>query len=225
MEYKPENREDYDQETIFRDIDHIMEAVDFVGMVSVIGGEPFLHPQLPEIIEHLLKWENFGAVNITTNGIFTVSEDVLRALCYDRVKISFSVYDQFLTEQQKRILEHNIELVKKTGINYSVAHPLWVKPQAFKPYGYTQTQMAVQREQCGSIKMSAAVKGGKFVACTTVENLDGLGLYDIGEDIVDVTVREGLRERLIVNLSKPFYQACQYCGNEKMEEIPAGEQV
>lgn len=224
-EYRPEDRKDYAKQAIFRDIDHVMEAIDFVGMVSVIGGEPFLHPHLPEIIGHLLKWKNFGAVNITTNGIFTVSEDFIRALCHDRVKISFSAYSQFLTEQQKRILDHNISLAERSGISYSVAHPLWVTPQELRPYGYTQQHMREAKAHCSSRKMGVSVKDGKFIACTTVENLDGLRLYHNSGDIVDVTVREGLRERLAEHLDKPFYQACQYCGNEKMEEIPAGEQL
>jgi len=224
-EYPVEKRKDFAKDKVIRDIDHVMNAVDFVGMISVIGGEPFLHPDLNEIVDHLLKWKNFGVVNITTNGIFHVSEEIICRLKDRRVKISFSAYDSFLTQQQQRLLNHNIELVQNAGINYSIAHPLWCKPSELEPHQHSERHMTEKKKLCESTKMCAAVRDGKFIACSVVENIDGLGLYDIGDDLVDVTTQEGLRERLIQNRAKPFYHACRYCGDAGMEEIPAGEQI
>lgn len=50
--YAPADRIDYSYESVCRDFDNFMSAVDFVGMVSVIGGEPFIHPRLGDIVEH-----------------------------------------------------------------------------------------------------------------------------------------------------------------------------
>ena len=85
--------------------------------------------------------------------------------------------------------------------------------------------MTAKKLGCSCKKMGASVRNGKFIACSTIEVLDGLGPYDVSGDIVDITEAENLRERLIENRRRPYYSACQYCMDGEAEEIPAGEQV
>ena len=113
-----------------------MGAVDFVGMISLIGGEPFVHKDLAEIVQYCLTKNNFGVVNITTNGICKMTKEMLQTIKNDRVKISFSCYDKFLNEKQKNLLKDNIALVEQSGISYSISNPLWNKPQELINYEY-----------------------------------------------------------------------------------------
>lgn len=224
-EYLPEDKKDFALADIKRDMDHFLGAADFVGMVSIIGGEPFLHPQLLEIIEHLMTKENFGVINITTNGIVKLTEVLLQKLKSDRVKISFSIYDSYLSEKQMDLLKNNIELVKQSGISYSLSHPLWVKPQELKEYDYEENFMIQRKHNCDSIKMCAAVRDGIFYPCSVAENIESLHLYSAGNALVDVKIKENLKERLSECLKQQYFDACRYCGSEEAEEIEAGEQV
>lgn len=224
-EYRPEDRKDFTLEHIKRDISHFLEAVNFVGMISVIGGEPFLHPELTEIVKYCLTKDNFGVVNITTNGVVNLTEEVLSEIRDDRVKISFSIYDTYLTERQKKILERNIELVKRSGINYSLSHPLWVKPGEIKEYAYSKIFMKNRKQHCDSIKMCASVRDGIFYPCTIAENIESLHRFFAGNARVDVTKKERLKERLVECLEQEYFDACRYCCSDVPEEIIAGEQV
>lgn len=224
-EYAPEDRVDFPLDNIIRDIDNFLGAVDFVGMLSIIGGEPFIHPHLEQIISHCLTKKNFGVVNITTNGIVKITEELLSKIKSDRVKISFSIYDNFLTEKQKNLLERNIDIVQKSGISYSLSYPLWVKPQELCDYGHTEELMNLKRKNCDSIKMCAAIRDGIFCPCSIAENILSLHKFTEEKSFVDVKNPQQLRERLIECLNLPFFEACRFCGNGKAEEILAGEQV
>ena len=224
-EYRGEDKKDFPLENIKRDISNFLEAADFVGMISIIGGEPFVHPNLVEIVEHCLTKDNFGVVNITTNGIVKLTQEALERLKDDRVKISFSIYDTYLTQKQKQLLEKNIELVKESGINYSLSHPLWVKPGEIKDYKYDDTFMRKRKQHCDSIKMCASVRDGIFYPCTMAENIESLHICSAGNAKVDVTEKEELRERLLKCLEEEYFDACRFCSSEALEEIIAGEQV
>ena len=226
-EYTEKDKIDFDFKDIIRDIDSFLSAVDFVGMISIIGGEPFVHPRLPDIVEYCLTKDNFGVVNITTNGVVHISREVLSRLKNERVKVSFSIYDTYLTEAQKQLLKDNIDLVKESGISYSLSHPLWVKPGELKDYGYDREYMVKKKKTCSAIDMTAAVIGGVFYPCTIAQNIEGLHKFSAGNALVDVRQREGLRERLRRCLSQESFDACRYCGQGSSGsiEIPAGEQV
>lgn len=224
-EYPPEDKVDFTFENIKRDIDHFMSAVDFVGMISIIGGEPFLHPDLVAIVKHCLTKDNFGVVNITTNGIVKLTEELLCELKDRRVKISFSIYDTYLTEKQKELLEKNIEMVRCSGISFSLSHPLWVKPGELKDYAYQKEYMKEKKKNCDSIKMCAAVRNGVFYPCSTAENIESLHKFQAGNSAVNVKEKKELCKRLKNCLAQEYFEACRYCSSEAAQEITAGEQA
>lgn len=224
-QYKTEDIIDFAVADIKRDIDYFLGAVDFVGMISIIGGEPFLHPNLLEIVEHCLTKDNFGVVNITTNGVIKLTKELLQGLKNDRVKISFSIYDSYLSEKQKDLLAYNIEMVRQSGVSYSISYPLWIKPQELKDYKYDKEKMVEKKKNCDNIKMCAAVRNGFFYPCTTAENIESLHKFSAGNALVDVKEKENLRERLMGCLQQEYFEACRYCGSGEAEEIRAGEQV
>lgn len=226
LNYNDSERVDFDKDNIKRDIELFLDAVDFVGMVSIIGGEPFLHPDLVEIVNYCLNKTNFGVVNITTNGICKITPKMLSKLKNDRVKISFSYYDKYLDTKRKQLINENIELVKASGIACSVAHPLWVKPQEIRDYKYNNASLKSYKSNCESIKMCVAVKNGKFLPCSNIENIEGLDLYNIDQDYVIIEDKETemLREEIIKCLEQDCFKSCRYCGHAKSIEIQAGEQ-
>jgi organic radical activating enzyme len=224
-EYKPEDRRDFALEDIKRDIDNFLDAVDFCGMVSIIGGEPFIYPHITEVVKHCLTKENFGIVNITTNGIANLTEELLEEIKDVRVKIHFSLYDTYLNETQKALLQRNIELVKKSGINYSIGQPLWGIPAEIKDYGYSEEIMKNKKKNCENVRLCPSARDGVFHACSFAETIEGLHLYPLGNVVVDLKEKENLRERLMECVNQDYYDICRYCSSEKTQQIVAGEQM
>ncbi|WP_373265346.1 radical SAM protein [Hungatella hathewayi] len=224
-DYAPEDRKDFPLEQIKRDMDQFFSAVDFVGMVSVIGGEPLMHNQLKEIVSHCLTKKNFGVLNVTTNGIGALPEDLLEVLKNERVKVSISRYDRFLNDRQISRIEENIKLLTQARIVYSVSDPIWNRPGKIQLQNYPDGELSGLKDHCKVTHMCAAVREGVFIPCSIIENMAGLHLYDYRSDCVILSQVEDLRKSLIENLRKPYYEACRYCPRSGTEEIPAGEQA
>lgn len=224
-EYAAQDRVIFPLSRILSDIDNFLSAVDFVGMISIIGGEPFVHKNIDEIVQHCLKYDNFGVVNITTNGVVGINKETLCKIRNPRVKISFSLYDDFLDEHQKKKLQSNIDLVKECGMNFSLSKPLWTLPGNIERQNRTFEQNRQRALKCQSRKMAASIRNGLFLPCTIIENATGLHLIDVSKDCVDITSAVGLRERLLHNLNSIPYEACSYCPDGNNLQIPAGEQA
>ena len=104
-------------EQISSDIDTFFSAIDTVGFVSLIGGEPFTHPDLLAIIDKILEKRNFGVLGITTNGVCKIGPELLEKLKNDRIRVIFSDYTRSLDEKQKVLFAKNIQKIREYGIN------------------------------------------------------------------------------------------------------------
>jgi len=206
------------------DYDNFMKNEDAVGMVSIIGGEPFLHPDIVEFAQHCLKYEHFGALNITTNGVCKITEDMLTKLKNPRLKITFSDYTQFLTEKQKELFNRNIDKVKSAGINMGIGVPIWSMPGDIERFDYSEDYMTTRKASCRSIELCSTIVDGHFVPCTLAEVTRGLKILDFPEDYVDLSSDENLRDRIYNCFNKEYYETCRYCTNIDGKLIPAGEQ-
>lgn len=223
--YPVEERKNYDLDNILRDIKNFMDAVDFVGMVSIIGGEPFLHENLDKIVLELLKYKNLGVVNITTNGVCQITQDLLQKIKNPRVKISFSIYKSYLSDAQKKLIDKSVQIVRESGINYSLSEPVWSIPGKVEKIIIRDKGSAIFRKaNCKNKIMAVSVRDGKFIPCSTIEVGTGLSILS-DEDCVDVNDAQGLKERLRDSLERECYTACQYCKDGGSETIIAGEQI
>jgi hypothetical protein len=56
-------------------------SFDRIGRLTIAGGEPFLHPQLPELVDFFSKYfDRMNMFEIITNGTIVPSERLLKAL-------------------------------------------------------------------------------------------------------------------------------------------------
>lgn len=225
IEYPEDKVIDFPLEKIKEDMDTILDVIDAVGMISIIGGEPFIHPQLVEIVKHCLSKKNFGAINITTNGICKITSNILQQINDDRVKITFSNYSKSLNKAQKELFNKNVNNVKNSGISYSVGTPVWSMPAPIKDYQYSVDRMIDMKSKCESRRICSSVVNGKYIPCSIAEVVNGLALHDIELEYVDLLNKENLRERMKKFLDKPYYKICRYCSQEESIQIPAGVQA
>lgn len=222
--YPKEKVVDFPLERIKQDIDIFLDAIDAIGMISIIGGEPFVHPNIIEIVKYCLTKKNFGALNITTNGICKITSDMLNEIKNERVKISFSDYTKFLNENQRALFNKNIEIVKNSGISFSVGIPLWSLPASIKNYDHTIEKMSEMKQNCESMRLCSSVVNGKYVPCSVAEVANGLEMNTFESNYVDLVNSENVRERIKEFINRPCYEICKYCPQIESMQIPAGEQ-
>jgi organic radical activating enzyme len=110
-----------DVQIILSDIDSYFNLVDYVSIFHLVGGEPFLHPNIKDIIEYILEKysDKIDKFIITTNGTVLPREEILEVLKNNNVILSVSNYSNKL-EKLKSKVERVVDTYKVNNINHYV---------------------------------------------------------------------------------------------------------
>jgi organic radical activating enzyme len=110
-----------DIQIILSDIDSYFNLVDYVSIFHLVGGEPFLHPNIKNIIEYILEKysDKIDKFIITTNGTVLPREEILEVLKNNNVILSISNYSNKL-EKLKSKVERVVDTYKISNINHYV---------------------------------------------------------------------------------------------------------
>lgn len=93
----------FPKKEILFDFAAIEKYVDRFDTVNLIGGEPLLHPDLPEIIEALTKYKKVKKITVVTNGTICPSPELIQSLKNKKVYVVISNYFP-LSKELNRIL-------------------------------------------------------------------------------------------------------------------------
>lgn len=225
--FSSSERVNFPFERIKKDIDIFFAAVDSIGFVSLIGGEPFLHPDLNKIVDLVLEKDNFGVLGITTNGICTISSDHLAKLRNERTRVIFSNYCESLSQHRKRIFDDNVSKVKEAGINFSVGVPLWATPPSLVRHKISQELKIIMKRDCHSVKTCQTIRNGVYYPCATAVEVREHHVADYPLDYVvleDASSPLILRNRIKEVNERLYYLSCEHCADGG-EQLPCpGEQ-
>lgn len=107
--------------SILSDINIFFQKVDYVSIFHLVGGEPFLHPNIKEIIQHIENnYSNkIDKFIITTNGTVLPNSDILNLLSKSNVILSISNYTDKL-EKLKSKVNRVISTYNEHKINHYV---------------------------------------------------------------------------------------------------------
>lgn len=228
-EYPVDQRVNFPVERICDDIDRFFDAMDSVGTVTVMGGEPFMHPDLSAIVKKLLSKKNFGIVSIATSGTYPIKPEQLEGLDDKRVNVSFSNYEQSITENQTKMMYRNIELIKNAGISYTVGVtlPEWSIPSTLYDLNDTEETMIAKKRACIQPPRCMQVKNGKLHPCDFGTAVYSLGIADYEMDYVDIehaASAEELHDKIRAYIDQPYYRTCGHCAGMKGLTSKAAEQ-
>jgi len=215
-EYPVEKRVNIPYERIADDIDKFFAAMDSVGTVTIMGGEPFMHPDLPKIVKKLLEKKNFGIVSIATSGTFPIRAEMLEGLEDKRINVSFSNYEQSLNEKQIKAMYDSIEVVKNAGVAYTVGVTLaeWLVPSTLFDLNDTEEIMIAKKNDCIQPPRCMQVKNGKLHPCDFGTAVYSLGIADYEMDYIDIEHTENvqeLKDKIRKFIDQPYYRTCGHC--------------
>ena len=227
--YPEEQRINFPSERIFKDIDMVLGAVDSARQVTAYGGEPFLHPDIYEIIEKILTHKNFANLSINTNAICKLDPKILN-IKNPRFSISISDYSENLSAAQLKRFNDNLSTIENSGVKFRNTKPQWMIPSTFDDRKRSIQVMEKMTSKCKSITMCTEVKNGKFYPCAFICAIHALGKYDFESDYVDIDQACGnipvLRKELQRCMSRSYYRGCSICNSGSANnKISAGEQV
>lgn len=103
-----------------RNFDIFFDSVDYVYEYTLLGGEPFIHTELEQILGYLLEnyGDRIGKVNLISNGTILPCENVLELMGKHEISVHISDYTQSVNYGKK--LTEVIRAFSEKGIEYYV---------------------------------------------------------------------------------------------------------
>ena len=204
-----------------QDLDLMLKAVDNVMIFQIVGGEPLLCKDLPQMIRYAASKKQIKHIFITTNCTLMPSEELIKALKETKTSVEISLYKN-ATGVNQHYYEIKI-LLEKNNIRYSG----WIEKV---DSGFSKMQDIHEDNNeklylnCFASKCNTLCDG-KFYLCPATVYMDRNILKDsYNDEIIDITDKN-LTTKLINFYSKETHNYCSYCHFDfSAKPTTAGEQ-
>ena len=221
-----EKKQHYSAEKLKEDLDLLVKYLDRIYVMSIIGGEPFLNPDIAKIIRICSDCTKIFQLELTTNGTIMPPEEVFTALRNSRVNVHISVYD-FITDQQKKTRDSLIAKLEEYHIPYQFAtHELWLDFGDVVHRDYTPREKRVMFFQC-PMNSCSIFNNRVLYRCGKSSYLHQHGKLPNNEAVIvldQIHSRREMRRAVHRFFNVRTLLACSYCNN-RPTEIKAGEQM
>lgn len=209
----------------FADFKKQLDAVCKVANIRhlvLLGGEPLINPELPEMVDYAAKKENISIIRITTNGTMLPSKKLLEAINNNPKRIYFYLSNYSANpeltsllkyEQLKNVLhENNIKFQMVDSWN-------WLKEEGMAKDASSDEKTKERMKNCYRIKCSQ-ILNGKFGICSKALGAKELGLLE-DDSFIEVLNSQNLKQDLINFYQQEIINACKYCILSDKEVQPA----
>ena len=212
-------------EEVIKDVENLLSRADFCVKLTLLGGEPFVYPELAKVVKAFQNHEKIYCLTFVTNGT-VIPKDELMDLIAASKNPKIVISDYGLKVQKVKELA---ELCKKKGIHCELGKATsWVDPGGTENRGKDIPQLAKEYNACFSARYCRTLLNGKLYTCARAASLVDLGYmdgkhdsFDLRKERTDKEFRKELREFLTIE----YADACNYCDHALKKVIPAGEQV
>jgi organic radical activating enzyme len=226
-----QNPEHIDAKSIIESYDRLLEVVDEVIDMRLVGGEALLYPELDKLIIRYLDHPKIRNITIQTSGTVMPDKEQLHRLReYQKKKLRIRISSY---EACKERVNKFVALLDQEHIAYTVRHSTyWCDFGNLDKRDESEEQVKSKYQSC-TIAKSFNFYRGKLYSCGRSAHGVGLGYMPVGDgDCVDFTENEisiNDKHKQIKELIylKEFITACYYCNGAKyhLADLPAGVQL
>lgn len=206
-------------EQIIADYDRIMELIEWTDDLDIIGGEPFVYPELEKVLhavgEHPMTKKKVGFPYVITNGTILPSENVFAVLAQYGFGVCISNY----REKSRHIFEI-VNACFQHGIPCRI-FPLryWIDIAQMVPGGAqrSEKEMLAMRQR-GCYIRCRSVADGRFYLCSFHRALRWLKAVPGGDQDSVCLQDDDAREKMakLVDMNRPLPTVCDYCAGASL---------
>jgi hypothetical protein len=210
---------------LISDFEKLITLTDRIYKLSVIGGEPLVHPELSEFLRHVSGEKKVKKIVVITNGTIVPNDELVQVLKNPKILVSVSWYGEVSRQYDEvlRVLAHN-------GINYrAYKEPMiWQdKGEIFKK-DLSLEQLKSSYNDC--FFKCSTIMDGRLYNCPCYASGAMLGLIPrLEEDTIDVRNNNKSEFTTAINkfFKRKYLAACAYCSDAEWteaREVPGGIQ-
>jgi len=216
-------------EDIVSDVKKIAESSEFLNFVELIGGEPFLHPQIEELIEELLKIENIGYIKSFTNGTIVPSDKLCNIINNPRFMLQISNYELAAKGRLLANIFKTRSKLDKFGIRYLFTRNFeWLDFSSFDEHKSSIEYLKNAFNKC-FLKNCHRVYKGKLYRCPHhYAGIQRNKLKEFSFECIDLhSYNKVALSGALENFEELEYiDACKYCDLAfDAKPVPAGKQI
>ena len=207
-----EHPEDAELSPMLAMIDGLSARMDEIYEFRVIGGEPFMHKQLHEVVAHVCADPKVRVVSIFTNATIFPREHQWAALQHAKVRFFITDYDA-MSRNRVRLVEG----LEARGIPYvSERANGWTDCASLEKHNRTREQNEALWTACCA-KNLATLADGRLYRCPFAANAAKLAAVpDYKDDYL--TVADASRDSLRAFLrDKTMIETCDHCNGRSYD--------
>jgi organic radical activating enzyme len=211
--YSREQRKFIPYDVVINDINRLASVCEYITKVEFIGGEPFMHPKLADIISSVLKIKNVAFVQIFTNGTIIPKDELCQLFANERLAIHISEYSHVTTPQQKIKLEQTKALFDKHKVDYVVGSgKKWLDFSSYE-YRDDDSSLLKKRYEACFLHWCNRLSEGELFVCPHHYAGVNLGYIKRQQDVIRIHElnEEELASAIDVFKSIEYSEACKYC--------------
>ena len=217
---------DYDLDKLLLYMDRLFDCVDAIQIFRILGGEPFLYPNLDRIIDKALATDKVKTIDIVTNGTILPPTRLFEHMKDSRLTVQISDYGKY--SRHKEELKQACDAAGVRCVVRDEKEKNWFDTGGLETRNRTEKELKKQMRRCGEICRNFL--DGRLYFCPRASFGAKLGIPDPEGDYVDFTKnksKEQLRREIFTLNQRRMLSACNYCnqGTKDYVPIPVAEQI
>lgn len=198
-----------------RCFDTLMSTATRIRRFMLLGGEPLINKDLPDIVDYCARHPGLTAVEIITNGTLMPSKQLLSAASEHGQKVYFHLSNYSKNPALLPRLKYAaiIETLKKRGLKHQMSMNLdWNREEPLRLHAYSQKELQTMFDNCW-LKRCLQVLGGKLSLCPRLSSGYALGILAPPQgECIDLHAACGsFRQTLLDFFDKSYFASCRYC--------------
>lgn len=195
-----------------RDLQRLLSYVDGIINVEVIGGEPFVYRQLPELLQYLCEEPKIQFVEITSNGTIIPSTELVGLLQHSKICVLLSDYGKVNSERAKK----TYQWLRQNQIHVQcLKNRKWILPGSIVRRKKSRLRMKYEYFHCDARKDCRTLYKGNLYVCGRAPVLDELGVLKDRSSLLNIrkmsTSMSIGREQLQSFFNNDYAECCAYC--------------
>jgi hypothetical protein len=231
----------YSYENITKSLERFFLAFEKIGKFSMAGGEPLLHPELPELVKFFaVYFDRMNMFEIITNGTIVPNEQLLEALSCLNNKVDVMVDDygpklstkipQIVAAFNSAGIKHRVRVYHGKDAHLGGWLDLSGISEKHRPESATEEIYRKCQYISGSIKnLIYHIDDSIYACCVNHRFLDFIP--DFSGEYVNLMYKSlnpsEIKQRILDLKKRKYFSACKYCNGNFVDakRYPPAEQL